>query len=152
MNIINNKIITDLKRAREILHKGKYSFVLIREGELIKSSYKRGVLPLLEIIMEDEKVLDRAIIADKVIGRAAALLVINYKVKALYADTISQRATEILDNFSIFYQFGQCVPYIQNRDQNDQCPLEKLTCDIDNPSLAFEQILHFYQQVLKINI
>lgn len=144
--------MNDLSRAKEILHKESYTFVLIKKGKLIKTSYRKGVLPLLEIIIEDGKVLNQAVIADKVIGRAAALLVANYKIKGLYADTISQKAIEVLDNFSVFYQFGKCVPYIKNRDQSDQCPLEKLTSDITDPGYAYEHILQFYQKVLKINI
>ncbi|MDD3656105.1 MAG: DUF1893 domain-containing protein [Atribacterota bacterium] len=142
----------DLNKAKEILQKEKYTFVLIKRGKLIKTSYKKGVLPLLEVINGDDQVLNKAIIADKVIGRAAALLVANYQVKAVYAGTISENAREILDNNSVFYQFGQCVPYIKNRNQTDQCPLEKLTSSISSSDSAYEQILQFYQQVLKINI
>ncbi len=142
----------DLNRAKEVLQKEKYTFVLIKRGKLIKTSYKKGVLPLLEVINGDDQVLNKAIIADKVIGRAAALLVANYQVKAVYAGTISEKAREILDNNSVFYQFGQYVPYIKNRNQTDQCPLEKLTSSISSPDSAYEQILQFYQQVLKINI
>ena len=142
----------DLNKAKEILQKEKYTFVLIKRGKLIKTSYKKGVLPLLAVINGDDQVLNKAIIADKVIGRAAALLVANYQVKAVYAGTISENARGNIDNNSVFYQFGQCVPYIKNRNQTDQCPLEKLTSSISSSDSAYEQILQFYQQVLKINI
>jgi hypothetical protein len=142
----------DLTRAKEILQTGQLTFVLMKEGRVIKTSHKGGIIPLIEVIKQDDRVLDKAVIADKVIGRAAALLAVHYKVRAIYAELISQKAREILDKHSIFYQFKQCVPYIKNRELNDQCPLEKLTQSISDPAKAYDQILQFYQETLKINI
>jgi len=142
----------DLRKAKEILKKGNYTFVLTKKGQLLKTSYERGILPMLRIIKEDEQALCNAIVADKVIGRAAAFLLIKYKVKAVYADKISEKAREVLDNNSIFYQFGESVPFIKNRDQTGQCPLEKLTSHTDNPDYACEQISLFYKQALGIEL
>ena len=138
----------DLTRAKEMLQKEQFTFVLMKEGRVIKTSHKGGVIPLMEVIRQDDKVLDKAVIADKVIGRAAALLAVYYQVKAVYAELISQKAREVLDNHSVFYQFKQCVPYIKNREHNDQCPLEKLTQNISDPANAYSQILQFYQEIL----
>lgn len=140
--------MNDFTRAKEILEKEQFTFVLIKKGRVIKTSHKGGVIPLMEVIRQDDRALDKAIIADKVIGRAAALLAVHYHVKAIYAELISQKAREVLDNHSIFYQFAQCVPYIKNRELNDQCPLEKLTQNISDPAKAYSQILQFYQEIL----
>jgi len=118
--------MNDFTRAKEILEKEQFTFVLIKKGRVIKTSHKGGVIPLMEVIRQDDRALDKAIIADKVIGRAAALLAVYYHVKAIYAELISQKAREVLDNHSIFYQFAQCVPYIKNRELNDQCTSGKI--------------------------
>jgi len=142
----------DLTRAKEILEEKQFSFVLIREGRVIKTSYQKGVIPWIEVIREDDHLLEKAIIADRVMGRAAALLAVHYQVKALYAEIISIRARELLDSNSLFYQFNQSVDYIKNRANNGPCPLEELTQSISDPSRAYGQILQFYRNLLKIDI
>lgn len=142
----------ELCKAKEILKKGNYTFVLTKRGQLLKTSYERGVLPMLRIVKDDEQALFNAIVADKIIGRAAAFLLIKYRAKAVYADKISEKAREVLDKNSVFYQFGESVPFIKNRDQSGQCPLEKLTSHTDNPDYACEQISLFYKQVLGIEL
>jgi len=144
--------IVDLERAKEILLNGKYTFVLLKDGEIIKTSHKKGVIPFMKIIRENDQMLENAVIADKVIGKAAALLAAGRKTKAVYAVVMSQKAKEVFEDHSIFYQFNHCVDYIKNRDKSDQCPMEKLTRELEDPHVAYQRILKYYQEVLKINL
>ncbi len=144
--------VVDLKKAKEILLNSKFTFVLLKDEEIIKTSHKKGVIPFIKIIRENDRMLEKAVIADKVIGKAAALLAAGHKIKAIYAEIISQKAIEILDYHSIFYQYNHCVDYIQNRDKSDQCPMEKLTENINDPKIAYSLILKYYQEVLKIDL
>lgn len=145
-------IIADLKKAKQVLQDNKFTFVLLKEGEIVKTSYKRGVIPFMLIIRENKQILNNAIVADKVIGKAAALLAAAYKVKAIYAQVISSKAREVLDSHSINYQFREDVDYIINRKRDGQCPLEKLTLDLEDPDLAYENILKYYKEVLKVDL
>lgn len=67
------------------------------------------------------------IIFDKVIGNAVALLSVKAGSKAVYSPLGSSLAVKTLRNYGIRYQFIQTVPYIQNRNQDDMCPMEKLS-------------------------
>ncbi|MFW6149491.1 MAG: DUF1893 domain-containing protein [Atribacterota bacterium] len=145
-------VIVDLKKAKEILLNSRFTFVLLKDGEIKKTSHKRGVIPFMEIIRENDQILEDAIIADKVIGKATALLAAGHKAKAIYAEIISQKAREILDHYSIYYRFNHCVDYIMNRNKNGQCPMEKLTWELEDPSIAYQNILKYYQEVLKIDL
>ncbi len=144
--------MSDLKKAKKILHENNYTFVLLKDSDIIITSHKKGIIPLMEIIQKDERILNHAVIADRVIGKAAALLATGYKVKELYADLISQKAKEVLDRFPVVYQFKECVEYIQNRDKSDQCPMEKLTWNMSDYKIAYHHILHYYREVLKIDL
>ena len=145
-------IKVNLEKAKEILLKNKFTFVLLKDGEILKTSCKKGVIPFIEIIRENDQILENAIIADKVIGKAAALLAAGYKVKAIYAKVMSQKAIEVLDCHSIFYHFDRCVDYIKNLDQSDQCPMEKLTWELSDPGIAYHRILKYYQEVLRMDL
>jgi len=144
--------MNNLERAKDILEKNRYTFVLIMDGKIIKTSHKKGIIPLMEMIRDNRDLMQGAVIADKVIGKAAALLAVAYKVKQIYTEILSQQAKEVLDQYSVFYQYEKYVDYIQNRSKSGQCPIEKLTKDTNDPKTAYCLILKYYQEVLKIDL
>ena len=146
------ELMSDLEKAKKILHEKNYTFVLLKDRDIVYTSSKKGIIPLMEIIRKDEHILNQAVIADRVIGKAAALLAAGYQVKELYADLISLQARTILEKNFIPYQFKQCVEYIQNRDKSDLCPMEKLAQDISDYQVAYRKILQFYKEVLEIDL
>lgn len=142
----------NLMQAKNILKRNNYTFVLLVKGKVMKVSRKRGIIPFMEIIRDNPSIIEGAVIADKVIGKAAALLAAQNKLKAIYAEILSKNAKEILDYYSILCQYGSIVDYIQNRTKNDKCPMEKLTKEINDPDIAYLQILQYYKKVLKIDL
>lgn len=52
--------------------------------------------------------------ADIVIGKAAAMLLIYGKVHKIYTRLISEHAIAILDKYHITYEYDKKVPYIMN--------------------------------------
>jgi len=144
--------MNNLERAKDILEKNKYTFVLMMDGKTIKTSHKKGIIPFMEMIRDNRELMRGAVIADKVIGKAAALLAVGYKVQQIYTEILSQQAKEVLDQYSVFYQYEKYVDYIQNRSKSGQCPMEKLTKDTNDPKTAYSLILKYYQEVLKIDL
>jgi hypothetical protein len=144
--------MNDLEKAKNLLKSKQYTFVAVSNGKVIKTSHKRGIMPMLEIIRDNQNILAETVIADKVIGKAAALLVAGYKVKQIYAEVLSQQAMEVLDQYPILYQYENQVAHIQNRSKNGQCPMEKLTQSINDPKLAYSNIIQYYREVLKIDL
>ncbi|MFA7202562.1 MAG: DUF1893 domain-containing protein [Candidatus Caldatribacteriota bacterium] len=142
----------NLIKAKNILKKNNYTFVLLANGKTVKVSHKRGIMAFMEIIRDNKKIIEDSIIADKVIGKAAAMLAAQNKVKAIYAEILSRKAKEVLDDYSIFCQYEHIVDFIQNRTKDDKCPMEKLTEHIIDPEIAYMQILQFYRKVLKIDL
>ncbi|MDD2352800.1 MAG: DUF1893 domain-containing protein [Atribacterota bacterium] len=142
----------NLIKAKNILKKNNYTFVLLANGKTVKVSHKRGIMAFMEIIRDNKKIIEDSIIADKVIGKAAAMLAAQNKVKAIYAEILSRKAKEVLDDYSIFCQYEHIVDFIQNRTKDDKCPMEKLTEHIIDPEIAYMQILQFYLKVLKIDL
>jgi hypothetical protein len=79
-------------------------------------------------------------IADKIVGRAAALLCAYSKVSAVYAVTIDENGLQILRNNDIVCQVEKIVPYILNLKQDSICPFEKLLINISDPKEAFKKL------------
>lgn len=116
----------------EHLSAGKYSCV-IRNGNEIRAFYERGVKDLYRLLKEEPGFLHGAVIADKVVGKAAAALMILGGVKKVYTDIVSQPACQLFDRAHLCMEYKQTVPYIINRTQTDLCPLEKRCADAVTP-------------------
>lgn len=86
--------MNDLEQAKSILLSGGYTCVLCK-GETVHTSNHRGVRPLLELLETD---VTGFCAADKVVGKATALLYRLLNVKAVHAQVISQAALQVLQN------------------------------------------------------
>ena len=106
-----------------LLHKGGYSCVI--DNNEIRTFTQRGIADLYNLLTRDAAFLQGASIADKGIGKAAAALLTLGGIKEVYTDVISLPALNLLRNADVEVTFKQMVPFIQNRDQTDWCPMEK---------------------------
>ena len=109
---------------------GDVTLVISKNGEIITSRY-HGVRPVLQFLSEGD-LLEDADVADRVIGKASAMLLIKGKVKSVYGQVMSEAAIQTLEAYGIPYSYGEKVPYIVNNDGTDMCPMEKTVRDIDS--------------------
>ena len=65
---------------------------VIRSGDVIRIFRERGVKDLFRLLKEEPAMLRGAFIADKVVGKAAAALMVLGGVRELFADVISHPA------------------------------------------------------------
>jgi hypothetical protein len=98
-----------------------------------------GIKPLLDLVLSGAD-LTGAYAADRVVGRAAALLFARAGVRYVYAALLSETAVEILTAHKIEYEHGTIVPVIKNRPGTDMCPMEKLCKGICAPAEAVEAL------------
>ena len=63
-------------------------------------------------------------IADKVVGKGAAALMIMGGMAEVYADVVSTPARKLFEQYGVKLSCGKEVPHIINRQQTGYCPLE----------------------------
>ena len=108
----------------ELLHPGSYSCVIVNRSD-VRTFNQHGVADLYALHLYDRQFLKGAVIADKVVGIAAATLMISGGVKQVHADIISLPAMKLLRDAHLDVTASLTVPVIENRDYTDWCPLEK---------------------------
>lgn len=113
-----------MKHLIEILHSEHCSCVIAGSSGT-ETFFKPGVADLIDLIDTRPDALHDARIADKVVGRAAASLLILGGVSEVYADIMSRSAAAMLEERGAVVSYGQMVETILNRQQTDSCPLEK---------------------------
>lgn len=120
-----------MRKLIDLLHDGGYSCV-VANGSEIRLFQRRGVADLYDLLHEDPKFLDGASVADKVIGKGAAALMIRGGVAEVYADLISESALALFTDAGVGVEYVRSVHHIENRDKTDWCPLEKSCLGIDS--------------------
>ena len=135
--------MTEFNIAKDLLIKEAYSLVIYKDGKIIMTSKEKGLKPIMVAIAEYREEIKGAILADKIIGKAAALLCIYGGIKEVYAHTLSDCAKEILQKNGVRVESNRVVPYIINREGNDKCPMEKLVENIEVPEDAHKAVLNF---------
>lgn len=119
---------SDIRRAIDLLHAENCSCVILNGSEP-RIFRERGVKDLFRLLHEEPESLRGAFVADKVVGKGAAALMILGGIAGLYADVISSAATELFRSVGIEPQYARETPHIINRAGTDICPVEKLCAD-----------------------
>ena len=131
----------DLEIAKERIRHEDLGLSVVKDGSVVYESASRGLFGLLEAIDKKRTVLKGASIADRVVGKAVALLCVYAGFEAVYAITLSREAKRFLDDHSVHCEFDGLVDAILDARQVDKCPFEKLVADISSPTAAYEKVI-----------
>lgn len=139
--------LTDAERKRLIdrLHTEGCSCV-IRNGAQTRIFRERGIKDLYRLLNEEPALLDGAFVADKVVGKGAAALMIAGGVREVYADVISTPALELFTARSVRVVHALEVPHIINRSHTGLCPVETLCRDCRTAEECLEPIREFIER------
>lgn len=131
-----------MKQLISLLHEGNYSCV-IQNGADLRTFTRKGVIDVYELLYHDPGFLHGALLADKVIGKGAAALMIQGGVAHVYAGVISKPALTLFQQHNVKVDYQQCVEGIINRDQTGGCPLEQICSVTDSVSELMPLITGF---------
>ena len=115
-----------------------------RDGKIIFVSKECGLKPLMDRIMEDPDGLRGLYIADKIIGKAAACLIIYAGAAACHGLTMSEPASRLLNKSGVPFSYGQMVPFIRNKAGTGMCPTELAVETAEGAASGFEAIMSFF--------
>ena len=133
-----------IELAKKTLNNSELTCVIANKKEVIFKSNKKGVTPLMDFILENHN--DEFYLADKVIGKAAALLCLKAKIKHVFTTIISTPAIEIFKLNNISYEYIKEVPRIKNRDGSSLCPMESLSEGVSDSNIMFDKVYKWLNQ------
>lgn len=96
----------------------------------------RGIRPLLQLLENDPAALQGAVLTDKIIGKAAAMVAVLGGVAEVHALTASTAGLAFLTARGIPADARTTVPHIINRTGDGICPLEQTVQTVDDPAEA----------------
>lgn len=125
----------EVAAARRLIREGRAECVVIRDG-VSHPRRGHGVMPLLTVCEESPGLLRGATVVDKVIGRAAAAILISGGARAAHGETMSEDARVFLEKHGVAVSWGELVPRILNIGRSGLCPLERAVAGRDDPEEA----------------
>lgn len=128
---VENKIIAD---AITQIKAGTAACIAIRDAQIIGMENGRGVAPALRLY--DAGKLNDSTVVDKVIGRAAAMIMTAGGINGCHTITISKGALDWFLRNNIPVTYEQCVEYIVNRTGDGKCPMEQTVLGIEEDTKA----------------
>lgn len=125
-------------KARNMIHTGEASCVTVKSKRIATQSNSRGISYIIDLYEKGE--LKDAYVADKVVGKAAAMIFTLGGVAECYAENISDGAAQWFDSHSLPYEYRNRSAYIVNRKGDGMCPMEHTVMDIEDEHMALKAL------------
>lgn len=123
----------NLNKAKQLLNEGA-SLVIVNGGGTLTYN-EHGIKTLLSL---QSGSLTGSFVADKIVGKAAAMLLVRGGAIEVYAEIISEPALEIFKKHRVICLYGTLVPNIINRDKTGICPMEQAVLNVGDIGRAYE--------------
>ena len=85
--------------------------------------------------------------ADKIVGKAAAMLFVCAGVTEVFAEVTSKAAVNYLKERGIACSYGVLTDKIINRKGDGLCPMELAVMDIEDEKLGFSAIKNRFDEI-----
>lgn len=132
------------------LRSGGHSLV-VRNKDGISCHDGRGVSDLFRLLKESPETMDGAWVADRVIGKGAAALMIAGGVARVHALTISRPALSLFMSVGVYVTYDNLVDNIINRKGEGICPVESLCMDCTSAQECIPLIGSFLESLKNDN-
>lgn len=123
-----------LQSAINLIKEETATCVVMKDHKIIKTISGQGIAPVIDLY--EQGVLKDAFVADKIIGKAAAMIMVLGGVKEVYGKVMSRAGKEFLESRGVKVSYGQCIDMISNRAGNGICPMERTVMEIEEPAEA----------------
>lgn len=127
-----------MKTALQALEESDASCAVVTKSGKLLLSHENGIRPVLGWLAEDPELLKGACAADRVVGKAAALLMLYGGVTEVHAKLISKIAADLLKRREVPFSYGEMIPFVLNREGNGVCPMEKRCMSLESPEEAYK--------------
>ncbi len=135
--------MNDLELAKQIFEKDGAAFVLVLAGRVLAQGTRDGIGELLAAVETLGAQAHGASLADKIVGKAVAMVAASANLRAVYSPLASDTAQRVLARRQIELTADRVVPLILNKRGDGPCPMERLTLPFEEPLDAVKALEAF---------
>jgi hypothetical protein len=123
--------------------------LILKDKEIIYSSTKKGVAPMIDFYENVYDNHEHLIVVDKIMGKGAVLLAILIGAKEIHTPIISEIALSYARENKLNVNYLNTVPYIINRTNDGKCPIETSVISISNIQKGYKVIKETLNELSK---
>lgn len=136
-----------LEQLKLLLDEGGYTLVIFDHEDNLRTFNNQGVADLYNLLTSEPGALKGALVADKVVGKGAASLMIVGGIAELHTKVISEQAIKLLELSGIRYSYDEKVDHIINRNKDGWCPVETLCKEVPTAGQCVPLIANFIENM-----
>lgn len=142
--------MSDIPKAQELLYKGDFTCVLCKD-DIVYVSKKKGISPMLDFITNGID-LSGFSVADKIVGKAAAMLFVKAGVREVFGEVVSKEGLSFLQSENIPCSYKILTENIINRKGDGICPMENEVKNISDTDIAYDLLIKKRNELRGIQI
>ena len=125
----------------DVLERSGNSLMIYKNGKLLFESDLGGIRPHLKAINEHGEALEGTLMVDKILGRAAAFLVVYSKAAEAITNIVSTPGKQVLEANHFKFSYNEEVAHIKMKTGVIFCPFESMVQGISDPIEAYAAIV-----------
>jgi len=129
--------MNDLDIAKSHLYKKGLTLTIVKKGVVLFETGSHRISGFLGAIEQLGARLEGASVADRVVGKAIALLCVYAKISEVYAEVLSRQAKAVFEENGIPCLWKELADNILDLNRSGVCPFEKAASDISDPEKAY---------------
>jgi hypothetical protein len=127
----------DLEIAKKLLVEKQLTLVIVKNGQVLYQTDTHRISGFIGAIEKFGAQLNGASVADRVAGKALALLCVYAGIRQVYAEVLSRKAKAVFEANGIMFESKDMVDNVLDANKSDVCPFEKVAADISDPKDAY---------------
>jgi len=134
----------DLEIAKKQLYSKQLTLAIVKNNKVLFETDSHRISGFIHAIDTLGMQLNGASVADRVAGKALALLCIYAGVREVYAEVLSKKAQALFKENKVFCQWEQLVDNVLDLNKTGVCPFEKAAAEISDAAdsyVAFKALL-----------
>ena len=136
---MSNQFMNDLELAKNQLYTKNLTLAIAKNGKILLETNSHRISGFIGAIEKFNGELSGASVADRIAGKAIALLCVYSQISHVYAQVLSKKAKILLEENKINVEFRELVENVLDLNKTGLCPLEKLAADISDPKDSYRQ-------------
>jgi hypothetical protein len=130
--------MSDLDIAKSKLYEEELTLTIVKNGEVLFETHSHRISGFLCAIEKLGNMLEGAAVADRVAGKAIALLCVYANISDVYAGVLSEKAKAVFEENGIRHEWKELVANILDLNKSQTCPFEKAAAEISDPKDAYK--------------
>jgi uncharacterized membrane protein len=122
-----------LSAAKKKITDGEAKYIIVKRGKLIHERSETGIKSALDVLENHGEILKDSLVADKIVGKAAAAVFVTGGVKYVFGFVMSRAARDFLIENGIKTEYLTLTDVIKNRAGDGVCPVEQSVLNLSVP-------------------